>query len=132
MSNRMEKMAIFVEGQTEQEFAQALVRAIAGAHLVQVDMMKGHGGGRTLPRQFLELHAIGPDSTKEFYVIIYDSSNDSRVLSDIRDQYESLMARGFRWIIGIRDVYPQALTDIPAIWTSFDTFSPTGPVMPVL
>ena len=40
----MEKMAIFVEGQTEQVFAQELVYAVAGRHRVHIDSVRAHGG----------------------------------------------------------------------------------------
>src|SRR5438874_426156 len=104
----MERMAIFAEGQTEQAFVEELVCEIAGRHRVHVDSVKAHGG-RLTPRTFLEVHATRPDPAKEYYVVIYDSSNDSRVLSDIRDHYDNLVAQNFREIIGIRDVYPQSL-----------------------
>jgi hypothetical protein len=127
----MEKMAIFVEGQTEQVFAEELVCQIAGRRRVHVDAVRAHGGN-LIPRTFLEVHASRPDPAKEYYVVIYDSSNDSRVLSDIRESYESLVAQGFREIVGIRDVYPQAPADIPTIRSDFMTYAPTGRVTALL
>ena len=38
-----------------------------------------------------------------------------RVLSDIRDQYETLTNQGYRDIVGIRDVFPLPNADIPQI-----------------
>jgi len=58
--------------------------------------------------------------------------NDSRVLSDIRDQYPTLVNQGFKAIIGIRDVYPEPPADIPIIRADFVALTPQTPVVPVL
>ena len=57
----------------------------------------------------------------KYYVQIVDSSNDSRVVSDVRDSYQSLLRQNFKAIIGISDVYgadpisrqPRTHADIP-------------------
>ena len=124
----MERMAIFVEGQTEQVFVEALVYQVAGYHRVHIDKVHGYGGA-TCPRMFVEVTATSrPDPSKSYYVIIYDSSNDSRVLSDIRDHYENLVSQGFREIVGIRDVFPQPPADISTIRADFAAYAPSTPV----
>jgi hypothetical protein len=100
----MEKMAIFVEGQTEQIFAEKLVSEIAGRHRVHIDAIQGFGGS-VCPRTFVEVHATRPDPNKEFYVLIYDCMG-SRLLSDIRDQHPTLAAQGFSAIVGIEMFTP--------------------------
>lgn len=42
----MDKMAIFVEGQTEQYFVVELVRQIAGQHRIHIDAVQAFGGRR--------------------------------------------------------------------------------------
>lgn len=127
----MDKMAIFVEGQTEQCFVVELVRQIAGQHRVHIDAVQAFGGGAHA-RRFNEVHATRPDPTKKYYVLVCDCSNDNRVLSDIRDQYDGLIAQNFREIIGVRDVYPQPATVIPTIRMDFATYSPQTPLQPLL
>jgi hypothetical protein len=124
----MEKMAIFVEGMTEQAFVERLVTEIAGHHRVHVDMVQAHGGGRALPRTFVEVRATGPDPAKKYYVIIYDCGNDDRVLSDIRDRYGDLVSAGFRTIVGLRDVYPQPVARESDIRDAFRRLAPSTPI----
>jgi len=127
----MDKMAIFVEGQTEQQFAEQLVYDIAGRHRVHIDTMHGYGGAKC-PRQFLAVTASRPSPKKEYYVLIYDSGTDSRVLPDIIEQHAGLISQGYREIIAIRDVYPLDATQIPTIRSDFLRFTPTWPVTPLL
>lgn len=127
----MDKMAIFVEGQTEQVFVEQLVYEVAGRHRVHVDTVKGFGGKKS-PRQYMEIQVTRPNPKKEYYVLICDCSNDSRVLSDIRDQYSSLTSQGFREIVGVRDVYPLPATDIATIRSDFSALAPSSTVVPVL
>ena len=78
----MDKMALFVEGQTEQEFVKRLIEHIAGTHKIHVDTVKAFGGKKT-PRKYVEVTATKrPHSSKKYYVLIYDCTNDSRVLSE--------------------------------------------------
>jgi hypothetical protein len=128
----MEKMAIFVEGQTEQIFVKKLVEQIAGAHNVHIDSVQGFGGSAAYARHFIAIDASRPDPSKKYYVLITDCMNDSRVLSDIRDNYSNLTGQGFREIVGIRDVFPQSSTDIPTIRNDFVTLVPTVPIQPLL
>lgn len=122
----MKRMAIFVEGQTEQMFAEGLIRRVAGERNIHIDTAKAHGG-KLNPRQFLEI-TTRSEASKKYYVIIYDSSNDGRVLSDIIEKYDDLVARGFSEILGIRDVNPQAATNIPDIRASFAARAPSAPI----
>jgi hypothetical protein len=124
-------LAVFVEGQTEQLFVETLIYEIAGRHNIQIDTMQGFGGN-TCPRQFLVIQGNGPDPSKGYYVVIYDSGGDSSVLSDIRDNYKSLIANDFEFVIGIRDVHPLPSTDIPTIRSDFVLLTPTSPIKPLL
>jgi hypothetical protein len=126
----MDKMAIFVEGQTEQIFVERLVNEIAGRHRVHIDAVLGYGG-KQFPRAFLEVHASRPSPAKQFYVLIYDSMG-SRVLSDVRDEYTSLTSQGYSEIVAIRDVYPLSSSDIPDIRSAFSTLAPNTPIQPLL
>jgi hypothetical protein len=88
----MDKLAVFVEGQTEQIFVQELVYQIAGRQQVHIDSVTAFGGGAAGHRAFLEVRATQrPNPKKKFYVIIYNSANYERVLSDVRDHYETAL-----------------------------------------
>jgi len=101
----MKKLAVFVEGLTEQMFVEKLVTEIFGQHAVNIDKRKVLGG-RNSKRRFIQIGAIKPDLSKSYYVLVVDCSSDNRVKSEIKDQYESLVNAGYSAIVGIRDVYP--------------------------
>jgi hypothetical protein len=127
----MDKMAIFVEGQTEQCFTEQLLNEIAGRHNVHIDTIQAFGGSAHA-RSFRAIEASRPHPQKNYYVLICDCSNDSRVLSDVRDEYSSLTAQGYREIVGIRDVYPLSPSTIPTIRSDFIALTPQTPVQPLL
>ena len=99
----MKKLALFVEGQTEQIFVEQLLQYIAGDHGINIEKRRGFGG-RDQGRSFITLSS--PDGEAPFYILLVDSSNDGRVLSDIREEYEGLARQGYDKIIGLRDIYP--------------------------
>ena len=102
------KLVIFVEGQTEQLFVERLILEIAGARRVVVEKRQAFGGKR-LQRRIRLVEAKAPVSDERWFALIVDCSADSRVKSDIVEQYASLAAKGYSGIIGIRDVYPAVL-----------------------
>ena len=110
----MKKMAIFVEGETELRFIYRLIREIANAKNLQIILVRASGGGaRIAARTYTVVYDSGSGADKNFYIQIINSGTDNRVSSDIRDKYESLMNEGFSVIIGVRDVYPLSLEDLP-------------------
>jgi hypothetical protein len=125
-------MAIFVEGQTEQIFAEELLFAIAGRRLLHVDVKKIEGGGCSGPRALTEVSVYPPGQEVNHYVIIYNSTNDDRVLTDIRDRYQELVDQGFQRIIAMRDVRPRLSDDIPTIRSDFQLLTPSNPFSPIL
>ena len=106
----MKRMAVFVEGQTEQLFVERLVQEIAGAHRVLIH--KQQGLGERTARKFVSVGATSQETGQEYYFLIYDCVGYTSVNSDIRDQYDSLAAKGYTAIIGMRDVHPDGRADI--------------------
>ncbi len=104
----MDKMAVFVEGQTEQLFVERLIKEIAGARSVQLDSVNMIGRVRTVKLKI-------PDPLSEKYVLIVNSGSDSTVASDVRENYDSLVRNGYSAMLALRDVYPHLLTDLPAL-----------------
>jgi hypothetical protein len=128
----MERMAIFVEGQTERMFIEKLIKAMAGRRRLHIDAAHGYGGAAAGAREWREIEISRPDPKTEFYIIIYDSRGDGRVLSDIRDQYATLTNQSYHPIVGVRDIYPLPQSDIPTIRSDFARYIPTGHVIPEL
>lgn len=110
----MKKLAIFVEGQTEQIFVEKLIGEIAGRHKVRIEKLKVSGGKRMILS--FALISFDPDNDQEYYVLIMDCGNDASVISLVKDQYQSLAANGYDGIIGLRDLRPTfGVLDIPRL-----------------
>ncbi len=105
----MKKIALFVEGQTDQIFTEKLIREIIGKHKFSITKYKFLGGKNSI-RKPLFLAAQNADADTEYYFVIYDCCGDDRVQSDISERLDSLREESFSIVIGIRDVYPE--TDI--------------------
>lgn len=100
----MKKLAIFVEGQTEQIFVRKLLEEIAGKSNIAIieEKIIGRQGSRST---ILIMSDTVTPQTK-YYILLYNSGGDSSVVSDMRDQYDILIQSGYSKIIGLRDVYP--------------------------
>jgi hypothetical protein len=101
----MKKLALFVEGQTEQIFAHKLIEEIAGKKnlSVQLDSLSG---GATIDRTISGLKLFNAEEETKYFVLIRDSGSDSRVASDVRDNAINLKNNGYNMIIGLRDLFP--------------------------
>lgn len=123
----MKKMAIFVEGETESCFTDKLLREIANEKSLQILLVKASGGARSA-RIYTVIADSGSGSDKNFYIQIINSGTDNRISSDIRDNYEALMKAGFSVIIGIRDVFPLLIADLPKLRTGLRFGLRTKPI----
>jgi hypothetical protein len=119
----MKKLAIFVEGQTEQIFVEKLLYYITNTFDICISKKRGFGG-RNNGRRFITLTA--PDIKAPYYILLVDSSNDGRVLTDIREGYRGLQKQGYDKIIGLRDVYPHSLKDFSKLKRFTKTLTPKG------
>lgn len=105
------KIAIFVEGLTEQEFVIKLITELAGKRGIIFDIRKQF-------RSLLELVEMRTEGTQEteIFVLMVNCANDAQVKSQIRDQFETLKSAGYSAIIGLRDIYPEfQKEDVPKI-----------------
>ncbi len=100
------RLAIFVEGQTEQLFADRYVREIARRHDVHLKPIFRRGRQRGRSHKMLGLGELDDPLAEQTFVLINDCHGDSRVASEIRDAYNRLVEQGFRMVIGLRDLYP--------------------------
>lgn len=107
----MKRLAIFVEGQTEQLFVERLVKEIAGRNKVNV-ILQHASGGKKVARSFTTIKGTKSNPTSEYMILIVDSATDNRVVSDMIEQYPTLQREGYSKIIGIRDLYPEKLESL--------------------
>jgi hypothetical protein len=130
----MKKLAIFVEGKTEQLFVEKLLFEIAGRHALEIVKFKATGGAQPGTRRLEVITAAtapaAPAPARKYYIMLVDCGTDNRVKSDIVDNYRSLAASGYSAIIGIRDVYPDAShAEIARLRTGLNTGLPTVPIV---
>jgi hypothetical protein len=124
----MKKLAVFVEGQTEQIFIEKLLVEIAGKNNIAIEKRQALGGQST-KRTLKLIEASTPESDQHYFAQIVDCGSDSRVKSDIMDRYNGLVAQGFDTIIGVRDVYPDiAHGDIPLLRSGLRRHLKTSPI----
>lgn len=124
----MNKLAVFVEGQTEQIFTEKLLIEIAGRKNIYIEKCV-LTGGKKYPRKRLYFRSV--NNKRKYFAYIVDCQRDSTVKSDIVDNYNSLVSKGYSSIIGIRDVYPIERTKIPKLryWLTYRV--KTKPINPV-
>lgn len=126
----MNKLAIYVEGETEQIFAERLVREMAGHADLHIVPVKARGGVNTRRRTRI-VQAVPEDLKAEYYVLLVDCSGDGGVKSRLLEEHPSLVSHGYHVILTLRDVpkdrtrierfregFPTGIpADIPAVFT---------------
>ena len=124
----MKKLAVFVEGQTEQIFIERLLLEAAGKSNISIEKRQA-SGGQSAKRKLRLIEASKPNSGHRYFAQIVDCGSDSRVASDIRERYDGLVAQGFETIVGVRDVYPDiAYVDIPLLRSGLRRSLKTNPI----
>lgn len=101
----MRKIAIFVEGLTEQLFVERLLEELAGRRNIRIDLQ------RRVKDTFSTVRMGNNGGAERYFALILDCANDERVKSEILDQRESLMRADYELIVGLRDLYPSSRTD---------------------
>ena len=110
----MKKLAVFVEGQTEQIFISKLLVEIAGEKNIFIVQQKSKINKKG-NRSFTAISASSAISSQKYYALICDSGSDSCVKSDILDSLESLTRKNYEKILGLKDVFPNDFADIPKL-----------------
>lgn len=121
------KLAVFVEGQTEQLFVQRLLREIAGQNNIAIDPIQFIGSG---PARVRRVRGKTPADIP-FYAQVCDCHGGGElttVVSDIRDHYQGLVNEGYSLIMGLRDVYPVPNSRMQKLREGIMSFLPRGPV----
>lgn len=113
------KLAIFVEGQTEALFVQELLSNIVTKSGLTIENYVLEGGSR-LSRTDRSCSLIAVHSStgvEKFFVRIYNSTNDSKVNVDIKDRYQLLVEDGFSCILGLYDLYGK---NVEGVYNSYE------------
>ncbi|GHU40180.1 hypothetical protein FACS1894190_06740 [Spirochaetia bacterium] len=96
----MKKIAVFVEGQTEQIFITKLIKEFFDEKKLKIishDMRKLYHN--------IRIDTFTTDTIKEYYFVIYDCGGDEKVKTDIIDNFPKLQKLNFSFIIGICDLF---------------------------
>ena len=101
----MKKLAIFLEGQSERLFVEALIGYCAVNSDVQIVSKRGNLG-RKYQRVFFEVNATKIGTGGDIFILVIDSGSDGGVASDIKELYQNLVDQDFSLIVGLRDVRP--------------------------
>ncbi|TAE54299.1 MAG: DUF4276 family protein [Nostocales cyanobacterium] len=122
----MKKLAIFVEGKTEQIFVEKLLQEIADKHSIAIEIISVNVNQKGKNISTIK-SAIVTLETK-FYVLIYNSSGHKNVGSDMRKQYSKLITSGYERVIGLRDVDPTPIHQKSKLQHDLDFLLPKGSI----
>lgn len=122
----LNKVAIFVEGLTEELFVVQLITELAQNNGLQIEVAKQWRGKVSLSA------SKKPNSSTTLYVLVVNCANDEQVKTQINLQYQSLRSAGYTAILGLRDVYPFTSQDIPKITQHLQTSLPTTAPQPTM
>lgn len=128
----MNKLVIFVEGQTEQIFVEKLIRFLGSERNISIQVQRHGWGGRNRPRTIIKIFGANESTNPDYFILIIDCGQDERVKSDIIERYNGLIESGYQAIVAIRDVYPILRADIQRLRQGFAFNLPSSPVTPVL
>lgn len=98
----MSKVAIFVEGQSEQIFICHLLLQTIDCSKVSFKCLRLYAG-KTVPIRRFDF----PNPHAEMSFLIVNVGQDEKVLSEIKEREEDLIKQGFDRIIGLRDMYSE-------------------------
>jgi Domain of unknown function (DUF4276) len=101
----MRKLAIFVEGLTEQILVRQLLQAVLDQNRIAIQTVK-ITGGHNVRMSFTVMRAAHVLSQTEYYILVYDCGGESNVKGYLMAQRDKLVSSGYTTIMGLRDVYP--------------------------
>jgi len=101
----MKKLAIFVEGLTEQILVRQMLQTVLDRNKIAIQTVK-ITGGHNVRMSFTVMRAAHVDRLTDFYVLIYDCGGETNVKGYLMAHREKLVSNGYTTIMGLRDVYP--------------------------
>jgi hypothetical protein len=101
----MRKLAIFVEGLTEQILVRQMLNALLDRNRIAIQTVK-ITGGHNIRMSFTVMRAAHVERQTEYYVLIYDCGGETNVKAYLMAHRAKLVKSGYKMILGLRDVYP--------------------------
>ncbi|MCK5135862.1 MAG: hypothetical protein KAR19_08770 [Bacteroidales bacterium] len=101
----MKKLAIFVEGLTEQILVRHMLQAVLDRNRIAIQTVK-ITGGHNVRMSFTVMKAAHVDNLTDYYVLIYDCGGETNVKGYLMAHRDKLVSNGYKMIMGLRDVYP--------------------------
>lgn len=126
----MKRIAFFVEGQTEQIFVNKLLTEIAERNSIKIELFQLRGG-TSVPKLKIPVPqnpSYTAPSTPSYEAWIFDCGSDEKVKSDILDNISNLSTSGFSEVIGIRDLFPIAISELTILETRLNAIPHSFPL----
>lgn len=113
----MKKMCIYVEGQTEQLFVEKLIEEIASKKEIAIEIRSLKGGGKksSIEKQLIPIRYKAINKNTRYYILIVNCNTDNRVQSEINENCLNMQNSGYEKVLGIRDLYPAVLKNLPKV-----------------
>ena len=106
----MRKIAVFVEGQTEMILLRRLLEELAGKKNIVFEVKN------FVSDRYAELAAAPPDGDGlGYYALLFDCRGETNVKTTIRDRLQSLREAGYAYVVGLRDLYPMKIDELPRL-----------------
>ncbi len=120
----MKKLAIFVEGLTEQILVRQMLQAVLDRNRIAIQAVK-ITGGHNVRMSFTVMLAANVHNRTDYYVLIYDCGGETNVKGYLMAHREKLISNGYHTILGLRDVYPSFIRDdIPRLYRGLNQYLP--------
>lgn len=101
----MRKLAIFVEGLTEQILVRRMLQTVLDRNKIAIQTVK-ITGGHNVRMSFTVMQAAHVNNLTGYYVLVYDCGGETNVKGYMMAQRENLVKNGYSMVLGLRDVYP--------------------------
>lgn len=101
----MKKLAIFVEGLTEQILVRQMLQAVLERNRIAIQTVK-ITGGHSVRMSFTVMKAAHVNRQTDYYVLVFDCGGETNVKSYMLARRQKLISSGYTMILGLRDVYP--------------------------
>ena len=101
----MRKLAIFVEGLTEQILVRQLLQAVLDQNRIAIQTVK-ITGGHNVRMSFTVMRAAHVERQTDYYIMVYDCGGETNVKGYLMAHRDKLVSSGYTMILGLRDAYP--------------------------
>ena len=101
----MRKLAIFVEGLTEQILVRKMLHAVMDRNKIAIQTVK-ITGGHNVRMSFTVMRAAHVNNQTDYFVLVYDCGGETNVKSYLLARRDKLISNGYSMVLGLRDTYP--------------------------